>query len=290
MNKKNYIYPFLATSLWGSLYAASKVVLATVPPITVLMFRYLISCVALGLIAKQRHCMKKIPKSDWLAMFGIGFIAYFIANICQLCGTARVGASMASLINALNPITMPVMAAIFLHEKLTPRRCLAIVFAVAGVYIVLGVNTAELSLDYLGVLLSFGCVFFFTIGSLIMRKISGRYDPVEVTLVGMLIALVFNIPASAWELRTSSCQILPITVVCLLYMGIFGTAVAHSLWNKGLKMLDTGTCSMFYPMQPIVTVIIASLFLNEPLTLNFAVGACIIIAAIFVGLSGGRRK
>jgi len=140
------------------------------------------------------------------------------------------------------------------------------------------------------VILSFGCVFFFTMGSLIMRKISGRYDPVQVTLVGMLIALVFNIPCSLLELQSKTCELRPLTIVCLLYMGIFGTAIAHSLWNKGLKMLDTGTCSMFYPLQPVVTVIIASIFLNEPLTLNFAIGACIIIAAIFVGLGGQKKK
>ena len=44
-------------------------------------------------------------------------------------------------------------------------------------------------------------------------------------------------------------------MLAVLYMGVLGTAVTHSLWNYSLRVMDASFCSMFYPMQPLVSSI-----------------------------------
>ena len=63
----------------------------------------------------------------------------------QLLGTKYAGASLASLINSLNPVTMTVFAAILLHEAMTLRKVLGIALALCGVYVIIGTGAQEIS-------------------------------------------------------------------------------------------------------------------------------------------------
>ena len=78
-------------------------------------------------------------------------------------------------------------------------------------------------------------------------------------------------------------------VLACIYLGVFGTAVAHTCWNKGLQTLDASTCSMFYPLQPLVSAVLGVLILHEVLTWNFIVGGLIICAGILITVMPGKE-
>lgn len=71
-------------------------------------------------------------------------------------------------------------------------------------------------------------------------------------------------------------------VVALLYMGIFCTGAAHLLWNESLSMVEAGICSAFYPVQPLVSVILGILFLHENITTSFVIGCVVIVIGVLV--------
>ena len=75
----------------------------------------------------------------------------------------------------------------------------------------------------------------------------------------------------------------------MLYMGIFTTGVAQYLWGKSLAVLDAGVCSMFYPLQPVFSVILGRLFLSEPLRPNFFIGAGIIALTVVINCLYNER-
>ena len=52
MNKRRLIPLFTAFVLWGSQYVVSKVALRTIPPVTLLALRYLVSIPALLLVLR----------------------------------------------------------------------------------------------------------------------------------------------------------------------------------------------------------------------------------------------
>lgn len=75
-------------------------------------------------------------------------------------------------------------------------------------------------------------------------------------------------------------QQLPFLPVCLV-AGV-GTAVAHTCWNKSLQLLSASTCSMFYPLQPLVSAVLGVLLLHEVITWQFVVGAVLICSGIVI--------
>lgn len=119
----------------------------------------------------------------------------------------------------------------------------------------------------MGVLCSIGSVILWSAASVSIRKISGYYDPVQTALYGMVIALVFNVPAAVIEnVFVTRSHPTAVAIGACLFVAVFGTAVAHTCWNKALQLLNASTCSMFYPLQPLVSAVMGVLLLHEVIT------------------------
>lgn len=283
MNRKNtgYLFLILTFFIWGSLYVISKYALAVMPPVTVLLGRYGLSVIILFFIARARG-FKKIEREDWKYFIIIGFVGYFFSIACQLTGTKLLDASLASLINSLNPVAIPIMAAVFLKERITAKKAIGIAVSIAGIYIILGKGDGSMNL--MGVAASILSVLCWSVSSVTVRRIAGKYDPIQISLVGMLLALIPNIPAAAAELMTTPCALTASAVLALLYMAAVCTALAHTLWNKSLQILSAGTCSMLYPLQPLTSAVMGVLVLHEGITLSFVIGAVIICAGVLISV------
>lgn len=279
--KRGYIYLLCTFPLWGSLYIAAKYALAVVPPVTVLMCRYLLSVVILYFVLKKKG-MRKIEKKDLKYFVIIGGMGYFFSIACQLIGTNLLDASLASLINSMNPIFIPILAFIFLKERITVRKVISVVVSIAGIYVILG--TGSQPLNVYGLIASMFSVLFWAATSVIIRKVSGRYDPVQISFVGMLFALCFNIPAAAVELSMTPFSLNLSAVAALIYMAAACTALGHTLWNKSLQLLPASTCSMLYPLQPLTSAVLGVLLLHETITTSFIVGALCICAGIIIAV------
>ncbi|WP_243009160.1 DMT family transporter [Clostridium sp. AM58-1XD] len=163
------------------------------------------------------------------------------------------------------------------------NKLISITLSVIGVYVVLGHAAGEVNI--IGVLASAGSVLLWSFSSIIIRKVSGKYDPVQIALYGMAVALIFNIPAAAVELQNRSCTFTFSSVIAMLYIAIICTAAGHTLWNKSLSVIEASTCSMFYPLQPLFSAIFGVAFLHEAVTSNFIIGGVLISAGIVAAVT-----
>ena len=287
MNKRRLIPLFAAFVLWGSQYVISKIALRTVPPVTLLALRYLVSVPALFIVLRLRHALTPIKKGDWPILFAIGFTGYFASFCLQMLGINRLTGSVSSLLGAMNPIFIPILAAFFLHERITPAKIACVALSMAGVVVIVGVDG---TVDASGALLMLASVFLWSTASIIIRRVSGRYDPMQIALIAILCALPFTGGWSLIELQSAPCSFTLDSVLAVLYMGVLGTAVTHSLWNYSLRVMDASFCSMFYPMQPLVSSILGVLFLHEAVTPGFVIGALMICCGIVAAVISAKPR
>ena len=287
MNKRRLIPLFAAFVLWGSQYVISKIALRTVPPVTLLALRYLVSVPALFIVLRLRHALTPVKKGDWPILFAIGFTGYFASFCLQMLGINRLTGSVSSLLGAMNPIFIPILAALFLHERITPAKIACVALSMAGVVVIVGVDG---TVDASGALLMLASVFLWSTASIIIRRVSGRYDPMQIALIAILCALPLTGGWSLIELQSAPCSFTLESVLAVLYMGVLGTAVTHSLWNYSLRVMDASFCSMFYPMQPLVSSILGVLFLNEAVTPGFVIGALMICCGIVAAVISAKPR
>ena len=287
MNKRRLVPLFAAFVLWGSQYVISKIALRTVPPVTLLALRYLVSVPALFIVLRLRHALTPVKKGDWPILFAIGFTGYFASFCLQMLGINRLTGSVSSLLGAMNPIFIPILAAFFLHERITPAKIACVALSMAGVVVIVGVDG---TVDASGALLMLASVFLWSTASIIIRRVSGRYDPMQIALIAILCALPFTGGWSLIELQSAPCSFTLESVLAVLYMGVLGTAVTHSLWNYSLRVMDASFCSMFYPMQPLVSSILGVLFLHETVTPGFVIGALMICCGIVAAVISAKPR
>ena len=254
---------------------------------TLLALRYLVSIPALYAILRVRRVLRPVERGDRGTIFAIGFVGYFASFCLQMLGISRLSGSAASLLGAMNPVFIPILAAVFLHERLTAAKVACVAASMAGVVLVVGVGGQA---DALGAVLMLGSVFLWSSASIIIRRIGGRYDAMQVAMLAMLCALPFVMGWSALELHTQPIAVTPEGVLAVLYMGLLGTAAPHSLWNYSLSRMDASFCSMFYPLQPLVSSALGVLLLGEQMTVSFVVGGLIICCGVVMAVISGRRE
>lgn len=280
-----YIYLVATFIMWGSLYVAAKYVMAEVPPLMVLAVRYGISAIVLYFIMK-RCGFKKVKKEDKKIFFAIGATGYFLGIAFQLMGNDLLDASLSSLINSLNPVVIPIIATFFLKEKLNRQIIISIILSVIGVYMILGVGG---NISALGIIVNILSLLFWSVSCCMVRKISADYDPIQLTLYAMAIALIFAIPAGVINVIIVPATLSLKGVLALLYIALVCTALSHVCWNRSLKILNATTCSLFYPIQPLTSAVLAIVVLGEVITKSFIVGAIIISIGIIMAVMGNKE-
>ena len=277
---KAYFFLILTTSIWGSLYVVTRIALETVPPITLLFFRYVIaSCALYALVHKGEKRVRIKPEHRGTILF-IGTVAYFLSVGAQIFGTKYAGPSVAALINAMNPIFITLFAVMLLKEKLTFSKVLALFTTLAGAYIILG--GAKVAGTVIGGLFSIFSVVLWSISAIFVRRVTQHYNAITVTAYAVFVATLCAFPAASIELLlVPPCKIFSLTnLLCILYLGVICTALASILWNKSLSLVEASTCSLFYPIQPLVSVLLGIAILGEQMSLHFILGALLIIGGI----------
>ncbi|MBS9803555.1 EamA family transporter [Bacillus toyonensis] len=104
------------------------------------------------------------------------------------------------------------------------------------------------------------------------------YTPEHLTLLRLLIAssilLVFSF---IYKLRLPDLKDIP----AIFIFGALGFTIYHIALNYGEKTVNAGSASLIVSVTPIVTAILASVFLNEKMKLNGWIGSVI----SFIGIA-----
>lgn len=264
---------FLTFFLWGSVYVGGKLLTQELSPALVACLRCSTAMVPLLLMARP-HLRTKVQREDWKYFILVGVLGYFLTIFLIQIGIALTGSAMASLINALTPVSVTILAALLLKETITPVKLICLALALAGTAVITqGAGSQSELLGIAAVLIS---VVFWGFASVFMRRLTAKYPAVLVTTYGMAISLIFHIPAGILAYASQPVAFTPKIVLVVLYLGFFGSGVAQYTWTRCLSILPASTCSLFYPLQPVFAALLGAVILKETFTSTFAIGLALI--------------
>ena len=96
---------------------------------------------------------------------------------------------------------------------------------------------------------------------------------------GWLFSSIFFVAGHGWE--TITC-IAADGWVAMGFLGIFCSGVAYIFWYDALNVLPVAQVGTFLFIEPLVTVVVSFLFLNEKLTPNGLLGGTIILLGVWM--------
>jgi drug/metabolite transporter (DMT)-like permease len=274
-------------AIWGGTFVAGKIVVATLTPLMGSFARYVVACVALLVAAfVLEGGLPRLSRAQWAGTFVLGCLGVFAYNLFFMGALARLPASRAALIIALNPVVTIAISALVLKERLSPRRWIGVGVALTGVAIV--VSRGDLTSfagggEGVGELLMFAAVVSWALYTILGRKVLGGLTPLAATnyaalwgtlMLGLMAAPHFD------SLHPSHFD-LPM-ILSLLYLGVFGTALAFVWYYMSVKKLGASVTSVFNNLVPVFGVTISVLVLGEPLLVSMLVGGAVTIAGVMM--------
>ncbi|MBO1738151.1 DMT family transporter [Leifsonia sp. TF02-11] len=277
---------FIAMGLvWGASFLFMKVALEGVSFGQVAWARLVFGAVTLGVIVLATR--SRLPKQPIVYLhFVVVAITYCVVPFLLFAWAEQyVSSSLASIYNAVTPITTAILAtAAFRVEKLNRDQVLGVLLGVVGVVVVVGPwSIAALSGSVWGQLACLGAVtcYGFSFGY-IRRFISHRDIPATSTAF-----LNIGVAAVIMLLLTPVVALSPIefswpVLLSLLALGALGTGIAY-IWNMNVLRAwgPTATSGVTY-VTPVVGVALGILVLGEHLSWNEPVGAAIVLAGILL--------
>jgi len=276
-----------ACFLWAVSFVATKIALEVVPPLTVVSLRLLIAagCFLPVLMTGGRWKTAAngptLLKLLGLSLFGAGLHYGF-----QTVGLQTTNASNASVYVATGPITILLLAVVFLGEKLNVRKILGIVIAVAGVLVVMGMDTItgfELDGNLVGDLLVFASIVMWGCFTVFGKKVTDQLGALTVTAAVTLIGAAWMTPVGVLEMQRtgfSLAEITPTAWAAVTYLGAACNFLAVLLYFTALQRTESQKVGVYLYSIPPMTAVAAAMVLGEPITLGLIVGTTLVIAGV----------
>ena len=225
---------------------------------------------------------KKLKQRSWKALLSIGIIGGGLAFWLFFTGLKLTLGSRAAFLHKTLPIYALVLGFIFLKEKITKRQLAALGIMLLGLFIM---EFTKLSAEIrAGDFLILGATLLWAIENTISKKaMLNKESNWVVTFSRMFFGsiLLFSIIFLTGKVNL----ILSLTAEQLIYITISGALLFTYVltWYWGLKYINLSKAATILLISPVISLILAMVWLGEQIILTQAIGSVLIlIGAYFV--------
>jgi drug/metabolite transporter (DMT)-like permease len=287
-NLRAYLELALAMILLGSYVVVGKVVIETFPIFLASALRLgLASLVLILLLFKMEKGFPVISHKDYGTIFLQSFTGVFLFNLFLLYGLRFTTASESGIITSTTPAVISIIAFLFLKEKLTYQKQVAILLVVSGILLI-HVFGSSSNVDrglnpLLGNLLILGAVFGEACMVIFGKVASQRVTPLAITTLLCIFGTILFLPFALYE--AVSFDFTTVAFIDWLLIGYFGivlTVIVLFLWNSGISKVPTSTVSVFTGILPVSAVLLSYLVLKEPFLWSYIFSILLVVIGIFM--------
>ncbi|MDG3086815.1 DMT family transporter [Vibrio hannami] len=281
-----------AVLLWSTVATAFKLTLQEFTPIQMLAVASLVSALALIFICYFQGKLGQLYTtffSNPLYYLVLGLINPLAYYLILFKAYDLLPASQAQPLNYSWAITLTLMAAVFLGQKIRKQDWIACVLGYAGV-VVIATKGDVLALNFdspLGVGLALLSTLLWA-GYWILNT-KNKADPVVGVLLGFLVALPFTFGIAFFE--GASWNITSKGWMAVTYVGLFEMGVTFVLWLSALKATsNTARISNLIFISPFISLILLAYIIGETIPPSTLVGLVMIVSGLVIQQIKGKTK
>ncbi|MBH3338409.1 DMT family transporter [Pseudomonas mendocina] len=274
----------LLCAIWGSQQVAIKLAADDIAPMMQVALRSGIAALLVGMLLLWQRGWREWLSSTWLAgvLAGVLFALEFFFIALGLRHTTA--SHMAVFL-----YTAPIFSALGLHlllpsERLRRLQWLGIALCFGGVVMAFGVGGSWAQIDA-GILLgdalglcagmAWGATTVVVRGSRLSEAPAGLTLFYQVAVAFVLLLCYALAVVDLDQLRWT-----PIAIASIVLQGVVVSFFTYLAWFWLLRRYLASNMAVFSFMTPLFGVTFGVLVLHEPLTLNFVIGAVLVLSGI----------
>ena len=291
MNERfGVLLAIVSSCLGGTAAAVTRYLVGNADPITLAILRWGIGFLVLLPVALLLRA-KWPRRSDLPAVAGLGLCFFGLFFVLYNIAVGYTTAARASLALSTLPLQTMVVGALLGIEPLTLRKSLGVGIAVLGVLAALASGlTAAPEGAWRGELIMTGAVLCMAFYNVWSRPFIQRSSALGFLSVGMgagaaaliLVGVLTNRVAVLGSFQTPQW-------IAGIYLGVGGGALAFILWVLALERASPTRVASTMTVNPIAAGLLAAVLVNEPITLNLAVGLIAVFAGIWIATTQAAK-
>jgi drug/metabolite transporter (DMT)-like permease len=283
----------ITIALWASAFAVIRSATHLYPPGGMALLRFAVASVVLLMYAAgSRRRFHRPRGKDIPALVACGVLGIAVYHTLLNYGERKVDAGAASLLINCAPLWATLLAAVFLGERIGPRKISGVLLGFVGIaMIALSHN------DSRGHLLRLEPASFAIIGSslctavyvIIQKRFLAAYSAMEFTCWNIWAGTLLMLVPFAHQ-TVVSLQAAPIRATLeIVYLGIFPGAVAYLLFAYATTRLPAARVMSYLYLVPPLAMLMAWPYLREiPTWLSLAGGGLAIGGVALVNVRADK--
>jgi drug/metabolite transporter (DMT)-like permease len=245
-------------------------------PITLLFLRFGIASICMILMM----LVWRLPLPRGQILLGLvlmGALGYVGQSFCYFTALTLVSAGLVALLLYLYPAIVTVLAMMILKEPVSKSKILALLSALIGTVLTIGPVGGG---QPLGIVLGLGAAFIYSIYILVGSKITKPGTAIQSsTVIITSAAIVFGVlilirgasfPTTFFGWSSASA------------LALISTVLAIVTFLAGLERVGPINAATLSTIEPVVTVVLAALILDESITPLRILGGLMILIAVII--------
>lgn len=241
------------------------------------------------LVAMRRF---RLPsKADLATIFAIGALSLAAYFVLGHEAVAWVPAGRTAILANTTTIWVVPLSLIFLHEPISVSRWVAAGLGLAGVLVLIN----PLAIDWssrnvlIGHIFLLGAGLSWSIAIVITRAARPNLSMFALLPWCFLVGSILLAPVVWWHAPQGTLGTDPSSWWALGFIGLIASPIGTWCIMEATAKLPTVVSSIGFLTTPAVSLILANIFLHEPLTADLLAGSALIMAGVGFAAWSGRR-
>ena len=273
--------------VWAANFIVVKDAITTLAPVAFTFLRYGLASLALLAILRWSEGEIRLPRPDTLRILILGGLGFGLYQILWTTGLQSIPAGDSALIIASTPVLVAVLAVVSGGDTLTPLKFAGAFLSFLGVVVVIGAGVGiSLSGSAVGSALTLAAAACWASYTAFAAPILRKHSPLVLTTWATVGGTIVLFPPGMLQLLAPGAldvvvagRAIPV-VLAIAYSGILAAAIANVVVFNGVRLLGPTRVITLQSFVPAMAVVLAYVFLGEPIRPAQVVGGAIIVAGV----------
>lgn len=230
----------------------------------------------------HRRAGRPYPSPRLVALTCVnGFIGYYIAAYLDFAGLTFITAQLERLVLFTYPVFVMLLGWLFFKGRITVNSLIGAVITYSGLAVIFSSGlTADGWPAVIGTVLVLGAALAFALYQLLAKNLISAMGSTLFTAIAMSSAAIASLVHYALVSHGVGPSVSWHYIGLVAGCALFATVLPAFLINAGLGRITPQASSMISTISPLVTIILAVIFLGEDFTFIDAIGTALIILGV----------
>ena len=262
-------------AIWGASFLFMRVAAKDFGPFALVEIRLAFGAIILLPFLWQAR--RQFTGTLWLKLAGIAAINSAIPFTLFAWGAERAPAGIGAITNAMAVPFAALVAYLFFHEQIGPRRAAGLFLGFVGVAVLASGRTAGGGV-WPAALAGTTAAFLYGVGGNLLRRYLAGIPASAVASATLIGASLLEAPLAIYTWPHHPIPML--SWVCATLLGILCTGLAYVLYYRLIHRIGAPRAATVTYIVPLFGVMWAWLLLQEPLTPSMAVAGALILGGV----------